>query len=186
MSEPASIFSGIAGRYATAVFDLAREGGQVAAIEADVDALEAALNDSADLRNLTTSALYSREDQAKAISAVAAKMGLNQILGNTLSLMAANRRLAALPQLLAALRAKIAEEKGEVTAEVTSAVALTQEQAGKLAQALSERFGKTVKLNAIVDEALIGGLVVKVGSKMIDTSIRSKLAALQNTMKEVG
>ena len=186
MSEPASIFSGIAGRYATAVFDIAREGGQVAAIEADIDALEAALAESADLRNLTTSALYSREDQAKAIAAVAAKMGLSQTLGNTLSLMAANRRLAAIPQLLAALRAKIAEEKGEVTAEVISAVALTQEQAGKLAQALSERFGKTVKLNAIVDEALIGGLVVKVGSKMIDTSIRSKLAALQNTMKEVG
>jgi len=105
---------------------------------------------------------------------------------NTLSLMAAKRRLFVLPSLLAALRARIAEDKGEVTAEVTSAKALTKTQATKLAKTLKAQLDLDVKIKATVDESLIGGLVVKVGSKMIDTSIRSKLNALQNTMKEVG
>ena len=186
MSEPASISTGIAGRYATAVFDLAREGGQVAAIEADVDALDAALNDSADLRDLLSSPVYTRDEQGRAIAAIAQKMALTQTMQNVLALMAQNRRLFVLPQLLAGLRARIAAEKGEVTAEVTSAKALTKTQSDKLAKTLSTNVGKTVKINATVDESLIGGLVVKVGSKMIDTSIKSKLAALQNSMKEVG
>jgi F-type H+-transporting ATPase subunit delta len=100
--------------------------------------------------------------------------------------MAGNRRLFVLPQLLSALDDMIAEEKGEVTAEVTAAAELTRTQAEKLAASLKKSVGKTVKLNTTVDESLIGGLIVKVGSKMIDTSIRSKLASLQNAMKEVG
>jgi F-type H+-transporting ATPase subunit delta len=100
--------------------------------------------------------------------------------------MAAKRRLFVLPQLVADLQARIATEKGEVTAEVTSAAALTADQAAKLAATLKAKVGKDVKLKTAVDEALIGGLVVKLGSTMIDTSIRSKLAALQNAMKEVG
>lgn len=186
MSEPASISTGIAGRYATAVFDLAREGGQVAALEADVDALDAALKDSADLRDLISSPVYSREEQGRAIAAIGQRMALTQVVQNVLALMAQNRRLFVLPQLVAELRGRIAAEKGEVTADVTSATALTPAQAERLAQALSANVGKTVKINETVDQGLIGGLVVKVGSKMIDTSIRSKLAALQNTMKEVG
>lgn len=186
MSEPASISAGIAERYATAVFELAREAKGLKALEADVAALEAALSESADLRSLIASPIYSREDQGRAISAVAAKMGLSGIVANTLSLMAGKRRLFVLPQLLSVLRAKLAEEKGEVTAEVTAAQTLTKAQADKLAATLKARFGKDVKLNMAVDESLIGGLIVKVGSKMIDTSIRSKLAALQNAMKEVG
>ena len=186
MSEPASISTGIAGRYATAVFDLAREEGQIAALEADVDALDAALKDSADLRALITSPIHSREDQARAMGALAGRMALTRTMGNALALMANNRRLFVLPQLLAALRARIAAEKGEVTAEVVSAKALTKTQSDRLAKTLSANVGKTVKITATVDEGLIGGIVVKVGSKMIDTSIRSKLAALQNIMKEVG
>jgi F-type H+-transporting ATPase subunit delta len=186
VSEPASISTGIAGRYATAVFDLAREGGQIAALEADVDALDAALKDSADLRDLISSPIYSRDEQAKAIATIGQRMALTQIMQNVLALMARNRRLFVLPQLTAGLRARIADEKGEVTAEVTSASALTPAQTDRLAQTLSANVGKTVKINETVDTGLIGGLVVKVGSKMIDTSIRSKLAALQNTMKEVG
>ncbi|MCA2009945.1 F0F1 ATP synthase subunit delta [Pararhodobacter sp. CCB-MM2] len=186
MSEPASISTGIANRYATAVFDLAKESSALAALEADLDTLEAALNDSADLRGVLTSPVYSREELAKAVSALAAKMNLSQSTAGALGMMAQNRRLFALPALIAELRRMIADEKGEVTADVTSAQVLTKAQADQLAATLKERVGKKVKLNVAVDEALIGGLIVKVGSKMIDTSIRSKLAALQNSMKEVG
>jgi F-type H+-transporting ATPase subunit delta len=113
-------------------------------------------------------------------------MKLSAVLANTLGLMASKRRLFVLPQLLAALRDLIAEEKGEVTADVTVAAPLTKTQETKLAASLKKTVGKTVKLNTTVDDSLIGGLIVKVGSQMIDTSIRSKLASLQNAMKEVG
>ncbi len=186
MSEPASISAGIAGRYATAVFELAKEAKQLASLEKDADALSAALETSQDFRTLISSPIYSRDEQSKAVGALAQKMGLTDTTAKTLSLMAANRRLFVLPQLLAALRDMIAEEKGEVTADVTAAVALTKAQSDKLAASLKKTVGKTVKLNTTVDESLIGGLIVKVGSKMIDTSIRSKLASLQNVMKEVG
>ncbi len=186
MSEPASISSGIAARYATAVFDLSRDEGALADLETNVDDLAAALSGSEDLRELISSPVYSREAQGRAIAAVADKMGLMPILKNTLGLMASKRRLFVLPQLVEALRARIAEHKGEVTAEVTSAKALTKTQSEALAKTLKSRVGKEVKINAAVDESLIGGLVVKVGSKMIDTSIRSKLNSLQNAMKEVG
>ncbi len=186
MSEPASISAGIAGRYATAVFELVKEAKGLKALEADVTSLGVALKDSADLRALISSPVYSREDQTRAVGAVAAKMKLSPILTNTLGLMGQSRRLFVLPQLLAALEVMIADEKGELTAEVTAAEALSKAQSDKLAKSLSASVGKTVKLNTTVDESLIGGLIVKVGSKMIDTSIRSKLASLQNVMKEVG
>ncbi|THH36974.1 F0F1 ATP synthase subunit delta [Aliishimia ponticola] len=186
MSEPASISFGIAARYATAVYDLAKDDNSVAAIESDLDALSGALAESGDFNNLIGSPIYSREEQGAAISALASKMGLSTIMSNTLALMASKRRLFVLPQLLTALREQIAEDKGEVTAEVVSAKALTKTQSDKLAKSLKDRLGKDVTINATVDESIIGGLIVKVGSKMIDTSIRSKLASLQNTMKEVG
>lgn len=186
VSETASISSGIAARYATALFDLAKEAKGLKALEGDVDALDAALQSSADLRDLIGSPLYSREDQGSAIAALAAKMGLSTLTANTLALMASKRRLFVLPQLVANLRDAIAAEKGEMTAEVTSAAALSSEQAAKLAATLKARVGKEVKVKVAVDESLIGGLVVRLGSTMIDTSIKSKLAALQNAMKEVG
>jgi F-type H+-transporting ATPase subunit delta len=186
VSEPASISTGIASRYAAAMFELSRDQGEMAQLEADVDALDAAMKESADLRTLISSPLYSREELAKAIDAVGGAMALSQSFRNLLGLMAANRRLFVLPQLLTRLREMISEAKGEVTAEVTSAKALTKTQSGRLAKALSASAGKDVKIVATVDESLIGGLVVKIGSKMIDSSIRSKLMALQNTMKEVG
>lgn len=186
MSEPASISAGIAGRYATAVFELAKEGKGLKALESDIEALGAALDESADLRNLISSPLYSRDEQAAAILAVARKMKLSPVVTNALGLMASHRRLFVLPQFLKAVAGMIADEKGEVTAEVTVATPLTKTQEGKLAETLKKSVGKTVKLKTTVDEGLIGGLIVKVGSKMIDTSIRSKLAALQNAMKEVG
>lgn len=186
LSEPASISSGIASRYATAVFSLAKEDKKLKPLEADVDALDGALIGSADLRTLVSSPVYSRAEMGQAISAVAKKMKLQPIMVNTLALMASKRRLFVLPSLLVALRNRIAEEKGEVTAEVASAKALTKTQAASLAKTLKAQLGLDVKIKATVDESLIGGLVVKVGSKMIDTSIRSKLNALQNKMKEVG
>lgn len=186
MSETASTATGIAGRYALAVFDLVKEANGVKALEADVAALEGAMGESADLRALISSPVYSREEQAAAIAAVASKMKISAVLANTLGLMASNRRLFVLPQLLSGLKAMIAEEKGEVTADVTAAAGLTKAQETKLAATLKKSVGKDVKLNVSVDESLIGGLIVKVGSKMIDTSIRSKLASLQNAMKEVG
>ena len=186
MSEPASISTGIAKRYATAVYDLAVEGKKVKTIEGDLDALAAALGDSDDFNALIQSPIYSREAQGDAISAISKKMKLSPMMGNTLALMAQKRRLFVLPQLIATLRDIIAEAKGEITAEVTSAKALTKAQSETLAKTLKARVGKTVSIKATVDETLIGGLVVKVGSKMIDTSIRSKLNSLQNSMKEVG
>jgi F-type H+-transporting ATPase subunit delta len=186
VSETVGISTGIAARYATAVFDLAKEGKKIAALEKDVDALEAAMADSADLKTLLTSPLYSRDEQGAAIAAVSKKMKLSPTTNNVLALMASKRRLFVLPQLVATLRDQIAGHKGEVTAEVTSAKALTKAQADKLAKALKAQVGADVKIKATVDEAIIGGLIVKVGSKMIDTSIKSKLNALQNTMKEVG
>ncbi|MFN0115142.1 MAG: F0F1 ATP synthase subunit delta [Paracoccaceae bacterium] len=186
MAEPASISAGIAERYATAVFELAAEAGGMKRLEADVGALSAALADSADLRALIASPVYSREDQGRAVAALSAAMGLSATVSGTLGLMAERRRLFILPALVAALRARIAEAKGEVTADVTAAAPLSAALSKALAESLTKSFGKTVKLNVAVDEGLIGGLVVKVGSKMIDTSIRAKLASLQNAMKEVG
>ena len=186
VSEPASISSGIAQRYATAIFELAKESKSLKALETDVSALEGALTDSADLRTLITSPVYTRDQVAKAITAVSAKMGLSQTVTGALGLMATKRRLFALPQVLASLRAKIAAEKGEVTAEVISATALSKAQEAELVAMLKKRIGKAINLKLAVDESLIGGLVIKVGSQMIDTSIRAKLAALKNSMKEVG
>ena len=163
MSETASISTGIAQRYATAVYELAQEAKALPQIEKDLDALQAA-----------------------SISAIAKKMDLSQTLASTLELMANKRRLFVLPQLVQNLRDIIAVEKGEVTADVISAKALTKAQSEKLSKSLAATTGKKVTLNATVDDSLIGGLIVKVGSKMIDTSIRAKLNSLQNVMKEVG
>jgi len=178
--------SGVAGRYATALFELAKEGQSLDRVEADSLALEAALAESPDLRDMLSSPVFTREEQGNALAAIAAKMGLGPILTNTLGLMAQNRRLFVVPATLAQLKALIAAERGEVTAEVRSAKPLTETQPEALAKTLSASVGRDVKLDVTVDPSLIGGLVVKVGSRMIDTSIRAKLAKLQTVMKEVG
>lgn len=176
----------IAGRYAQAVFDIASEEGGLDALADQIEALDAALHDSADLRSLIVSPLHTRDQQGRAIGALAARMELAPVLSNTLQLMARNRRLFVLPQLVARLRDLIAEARGEITADVTSAIALTDEQQKRLTNTLAEKSGKKIKLNTHVDEAIIGGMIVKLGSQMIDSSVRSKLASLQNAMKEVG
>lgn len=186
VSEPASISLSIAARYAQALFEIAKEENGLKALETDTDALGAALAVSPELSELIASPVVSREEQSAAMAAVVAKMGLSTSMANTIALMASKRRLFVLPQLVTDLRARIATEKGEVTAEVTSASKLTAAQAKSLIETLKAKVGKDVKLNATVDESLIGGLIVKLGSTMIDTSVKAKLAALQNAMKEVG
>ncbi len=186
MSEPASISSGIAKRYATAVFEIVRDNNNLAKLEINIADLTAALHDSADLRELINSPVYSREAQEAAIAVLGKKMGMIPSMKNVLGLLAQKRRLFVLPHMLTAMAAMIADHKGEMTADVTSAQAMTPAQTEALAATLSKQFGKTVKIKTSVDETLIGGLVVKLGSKMIDTSIRAKLNSLQNAMKEVG
>lgn len=186
VSEPVSMSLSIASRYAQAVFEIAKDAGALAQLEADTDALAAALTASQDFAAMIASPVVTREEQSGAMAAIAAKMGLQPMTANTLALMASKRRLFVLPQLVANLKARIAAEKGEVTADVTSAAALTAAQANSLAAALKAKVGKDVKLNTTVDESLIGGLIVKLGSTMIDTSIKARLSALQNAMKEVG
>lgn len=186
MANTVSMSQSIAGRYAQAVFDIVKEEGGLDALAQQVQDLGAALADSPDLRDLINSPIYTREQQTNAISALASKMGLSATLANTLQLMGKNRRLFVLPQLVTRLGDLIADERGEMTVDVTSAIALSDEQQKRLADTLSEKSGKKVKLKTRVDESLIGGMIVKMGSQMIDSSVRSKLASLQNAMKEVG
>ncbi|MFV0383908.1 F0F1 ATP synthase subunit delta [Paracoccus sp. (in: a-proteobacteria)] len=186
VANSVSMSQSIAGRYAQAVFDIVKEQGGLDDLARQTDDLGAALHDSAELRDLINSPIYSRAQQGNAIAALAERMGLSATLSNTLKLMAQNRRLFVLPHLVRRLQALIATERGEITADVTSAVALTDEQQQRLTQTLAEKSGKKVKLNTRVDEGLIGGMIVKLGSQMIDSSVRSKLASLQNAMKEVG
>lgn len=186
MSEPVSISTGIAERYATAVFELATEGKALDTLEADIDTLSTALRESPEFAELISSPVVTRAEQGAAIDAIAEKAGLSQTLRSTLGLMASKRRLFVLPQLVSALRALIDEAKGVVTAQVAVAKKLTKAQEESLSAALKDQFGKDVNISMSVDESLIGGMVVRVGSKMIDTSIKAKLANLQNSMKEVG
>ena len=181
-----ALTSGVAGRYATALFEIARDGNLLDEVERDLREIETIHANSADFREILANPVYSREQQANALAAIAASMGLGQTVSSTLGLMAKNRRLFVLPHLLAQVKGLIAAHRGEVTAEVTAPKKLTKHQTEALAAKLKESVGKDVKIDVTVDESLIGGLVVKVGSRMIDTSIRSKLAALQNVMKEVG
>lgn len=186
MANSASISADIAGRYAQALFELVKSSNGIDALASQVDDLAAALQDSAELKELIASPILTRSQQEAAISAIAAKAGLSPELGNTLQLMARNRRLFTLPQLLSRLSGLIAEDRGEVTADVVSAQELSADQKKRLTETLAQKSGKKVKLNTRVDAGLIGGMIVKLGSVMIDSSIRSKLASLQNSMKEVG
>ena len=186
MSGTASFSHGIAGRYATALFEIAKEAKKIPAVEKDLAALAEAFNGSADLHDLISNPVYTRAEQGAAIGDIAKKMKLGSEVANTIGLMASKRRLFTLPAMISSVQALIAEEKGEVVAEVTSAKALTKTQSDKLVASLKDKFGKDIVIHEAIDESIIGGLIVKVGSKMIDTSIKSKLSNLQNAMKEVG
>ena len=186
MSDQASTSKGVAKRYATALFDLANETDDISTLQKNVDSLKQAIDESTDLNSLISSPIYSRNQQKNAIGAVAMKMGISSIMTNALSLMAEKRRLFVVPTFLSVLDDLISDSKNEITADVVTAQSLTKGQLEKLGKSLKKNFGKDVKINATVDPSLIGGMVVKVGSRMIDTTIRAKLNSLQNTMKEVG
>lgn len=185
MSSSASLTSGVAGRYATALFELAREGN-LEKVEDDLLALEAALSESGDLRDMIGSPVYRRDEQVSALRELTTRMALGSEVSNTVGLMAANRRLFVLPEMIRNVKGLIAEHRGEMTAQVSAAKPLSEAQIAALSDSLKSSVGKNVKLDVTVDESLIGGMVVRLGSRMIDTSIRAKLANLQNIMKEVG
>ena len=186
VSEQASTSKGIATRYASALFSLADEQNDIPALEKNVRILKQAIVHSADLNHLISSPIYSRDQQQSAILAIAKKLSLGTVMSNTLALMVEKRRLFVVPTFLSVLEGLIAESKNELTAEVVSAKELTTGQLDKLAKSLKFNFSKDIKINASVDESLIGGMIIKVGSRMIDSTIQTKLNSLQNVMKEVG
>jgi F-type H+-transporting ATPase subunit delta len=173
----------VPGRYASALFDLAKEQKQVPAVEGDLTRFAALLDGSEDLRRLVRSPVFSADDQGRALSAVLAKAGIGGTAGNFLKLLARNRRLFAVGDMIKTFRAIAAKDRGEVTAEVTSAQALTPDQMNTLRDALKATVGKDVTVATKVDPSLLGGLIVKVGSRMIDSSLKTKLSMLQVAMK---
>jgi F-type H+-transporting ATPase subunit delta len=179
----AGIQASLAGRYASALFELASENGSVSAVESDLEKLDAALSESADLQGVTTNPELSRQAQGAAIAAVADHLGVSDLTKNFLGVLAENRRLAALGDMIRAFQTIASAQRGEVTAEVTSAHPLSDEQLANLKDKLTARQGRTVKLKPSVDPDLLGGLVVTIGSQRIDGSIRTRLNSLAQAMK---
>jgi F-type H+-transporting ATPase subunit delta len=178
--------SGVGGRYATALFELARDAGQVDQVENDLGAVSRMLDESPDLRRLVSSPAFTSEQQIDALQALLARAGVKDLAAKFIMLVARNRRLFALNGMIAAFRQLAGQERGAVSAEVTSAETLKDAQVAELKKALKEKLGQDVELSLKVDPALLGGLVVKVGSRMIDSSLRTRLRSLKNAMKEVG
>ena len=178
--------SGVSGRYATALFELARDQNAVDAVKADLDRFGGLLNDSADLKRLVRSPVFSADAQSKALSAVLDKAGITGISANFLKVLTANRRLFAVTDVIRAYSALVAKYKGEASADVTVAEPLSDKNLDALKAALKSVTGKDVALNVKIDPSIIGGLVVKLGSRMIDSSLRTKLNSIKHAMKEAG
>lgn len=184
MAAEEPIVSGMAGRYATALFEVASEQNAVDAVKADLDRFDALLTESPDLVRLVRSPVFSAEEQLQALSAVLDRAGIGGLSAKFLKLVASNRRLFAVRDMIRVFRKLVAQHKGEVTAEVTVAEALKNEHVEALRSALKQVSGKNVDLDVKVDPAILGGLVVKLGSRMVDSSLRTKLNAIKNAMKE--
>ncbi len=183
VSTSAASASGAAGRYASAIFDLGRETNTLEALETDFAALNTMISSSEDLQRLVGSPAYSRDSQLKAMSALMSKAGSSDMTARFVKLMISKGRLGVLPGAIQGFTDMLADHRSETVAEITSATPLTDAQRDKLAANLKSSFGKDVKINASVDPSLLGGLIVKVGSKMIDSSLKAKLAGLQLAMK---
>lgn len=179
----AQVPSGLGARYATALFELADERSASAAVEASMARLAEAHGQSAELRALTADALIARDQAARAVGAVARTLGLDPLTTDFLGVLAANRRLAALPMILRAFDALAANRRGEVSARVVSAHPLDAVQTDALRAALKARVGRDVSVSASVDPAILGGLVVTIGSTQIDSSLRTRLNTLAQAMK---
>jgi F-type H+-transporting ATPase subunit delta len=186
VADTSSPVSGLAHRYASALFDLAEDEKGLAELEADVGRFATLHDQSDDLQRFLRSPVYSAEEQARAIGAVLDQAGIKGMVGNFIRVAAANRRLFAVPEMFRAFRKLAAARRGEVAAEVTSAEPLSDKHVADLRAALKTALGKDVALDTRVDPSLIGGLIVKVGSRMIDGSLRTKLNSLKLAMKEVG
>lgn len=186
MAADTSITAGIAGRYATALFDLAEEQKALDDVQRDLQTITSLLDESAELEAVVRSPVISRQDQAKAMTAVLDAAGVGQTVKNFVGVVAQNRRLFALRGMIRAYNELLAQHRGEVSASVTSAQPLTDEQQSKLADALKQAVGRDVNIETSVDEGLLGGMVVRVGSRMVDYSLATKLNSLRLSMKGVG
>jgi F-type H+-transporting ATPase subunit delta len=177
------IQASLAGRYASALFNLARDQRQIDAVERSLDALGSALVDSKDFGELVASPLVSREEAGKAFAALAPQLGLDPVTANFLGVLATNGRKSELRSIIRAFRRLAAEHRGETTAEIVTAYPLKDDQVAALKAQLRARAGRDVNLDTIVDPNLLGGIVVKLGSQRIDASIRTKLNRLASAMK---
>jgi F-type H+-transporting ATPase subunit delta len=177
--------SGMAGRYATALYELALEANALDAVKADLDAFDALIAQSADLARLVRSPVFSSDQQGRALAAVLDLAGLRGLSAQFLLAVAANRRLFAVRDIIKAYRALVARHRGEVAAQVTLAQPPSERHLAAIKEALNAVTGKDVQINVNIDPALIGGLVVKLGSRMVDSSLRTKLNMMKHAMKEV-
>ncbi len=185
LSDNISMTSGIASRYAAALFELFLESSALDSLEADIAAMRDALAVSEDLRTLIKSPVYSRGDMADAIDAVAEKVGLSALTRNTLALMASKRRLFVVSAMLDCLEDHLDSHRGVVTAEITAAHELSQAELTSLKDALRTAAGQDVRFSVNVDNRLIGGLSARLGSKLVDATIRTKLTNLKSALREV-
>jgi F-type H+-transporting ATPase subunit delta len=176
--------SGMAGRYATALFDLARDSNAVDAVKSDLDRFDTLIAESGDLNRLVRSPVFSAEEQLQALGAILDKAGIGGLAAKFLKLITSNRRLFAVRDMIRGYRQLVADHKGQATAEVTVAEELKGDHLDALRSALKSVSGKDVDLNVKVDPSIIGGLVVKLGSRMVDTSLRTKLNSIRHAMKE--
>jgi len=181
-----TIVEGVAGRYASALFELAGESAKVAEVESDLIKFQGLLDESPDLVRLVRSPVIATADQSRAIAVILDKAGIGGLAANFLKLVANNRRLFSVQDIIKAYRTLAAKGRGEITAEVTSSVALNSEQTAALKETLKASVGKDVTLQSRVDPGILGGLVVKVGSRMIDSSLKTKLQNLKVVLSGAG
>jgi F-type H+-transporting ATPase subunit delta len=180
-----SIVSGMAGRYASALFELALEEKALDSVKADLEKFDAMLAESPDLERLVRSPVFSADDKLKALSAILDKAGIKGLAANFLRVLTTNRRLFAVSDVVRGYRALVARHRGEVTAQVTVAEKLSDKNLAALKDALkSKTAGKDIDLDVKIDPSIIGGLIVKVGSQMVDSSLRTKLNSIKLAMKE--
>ena len=185
MAAEAPHISGMAGRYANALFELALEEHGVDAVKADLERFDALIVDSPDLLRLVRSPVFTADEQTKALGAILDKADISGLSGRFLRLVAANRRLFAVRDMIKAFRALVARHKGEVTAEVTLAEPPSEAHLSAIKDTLKAVTKKDVQVDVKVDPTIIGGLIVKLGSRMVDSSLRAKLNAIKHAMKEV-
>lgn len=186
MAQGSSIVSGVSGRYASALFELAQEMKATDAVGAALDRFGALIDGSDDLQRLIRNPVFTADEQVKAVNGIMASAKIDGLAANFIGLVAQKRRLFALPGMIVGYRQLLADARGIVRAEVTVAEQPSSDQLKNIAAALKETAGKQVEIDLKIDPSLIGGLIVKMGSKMVDASLKTKLNSIRLAMKEVG